>query len=626
MARVIYDIEVFEQMNMAGFLKEDKSFVVINAVGFSKNLEYRMNDTIIYINNFTKNRECFKLLNGIYGFNNRNYDDFLIEDILLNRDFKYIKQKSDAIIKTKPYQNFTWYSYDIREQLPLGLSLKKYESQKGLSVMESSIPFDYTGVFDLDMIKETVKYNVQDLKASQAMLDDRKNYFDSKDILVDKYGWNGSQRYTNGTITASYLMGRNKLEYFKPTCSKIYGVSEEAKNFLQNAKIASPKVSRGTTKTIRQKMKSQEWSEYVEERHGCIYTWGWGGLHAAKGHLKKTAKTTRKVYESVDESNVIQIDVTSMFPFIMIRDKLLGEATEKFKNLVHDRIKNKRKGLPIQQAQKIIINAVYGLLRLQTSKLYNPLSAIFVNIGGMVAIFNLADRVDKIGQIIQVNTDAVTMKLRKGHTENEVKEIIKEWEDEFKLNLEVDHFDRFIQKDVNNYIAIHDEVKNSSKEIFTNKDIFKKEAKNIKLKGGKLTQAFYIDSLKASKPTILDRALTAYLIDGTDPIEILKTGKLRDFCFTITSQRGKTQTGYTVDSNGKRLDNKVNRVYASEIGQQYFKEKVDASPAKFPNVPEFTWLVNEDILNEDIPNDLDLTFYKELVLSDVKKWNKNKVA
>lgn len=602
--QTVYDIEVFKKMNMAGFMNFDgQAFYVVNA----PNLTAEKIDSeygTIFINKYPT-KPIYDKLNGIIAFNNHNYDDFLIDDILQQRPTEYIKMKSDVIVSGKrPRQGFVWWSYDLSETLPLGFSVKKYEAMAGLSVEESSIPFDYDGEFTKSQIMEVVKYNHQDLKAELDLYNTRSTYFEGKDMLVDEYGTEQMHRYSNTTISANYLMGNDKLDKFTPDNPKIYGVPEKVDEFLNNALEASPRVSKGDTAAIRQKLKTNEWANEVTSAFGQVFTWGWGGLHSATGeiYLTKTGKQ-RVRYFPVDEIDVQQWDVASMFPNIIIRDGLLGSKTDKYKKLVEERLDNKRKGLAVAGAQKIVVNAVYGALRLQTSKLFNPHSAIAVNVSGMVALYNLAGRLADYGTIIQTNTDGIAFKPFSTTTQSMLDELRTNWEDEFQLELEVTNFKRFIQRDVNNYVAVD-------------------EHDHIKTKGGTVGQSVHVNKLAKSGAIIIDKMVLNYLLDKTDPAITALKGELSDFTYTLVSQKGKTQTGRTVDENGKPLDNKVNRVYASLNGVSLFKERVNGSLAKFSDAPEKMAVVNDDLANYSV-DDIDYGFYIDLANKKIKDWFKN---
>lgn len=609
MKKLFYDIEVFEKMNLVGLLDEEGiGYVIVNAPNLPSNV-FDVDDVQIYLN-VGKVREVANesLLSGNYvyvGFNNKAYDNFLIEDILQNRPTNYIKLKSDSVIKKRPSQFIDFLNLDTKEQMQPGFSLKKFESMSGMMVEESSVPFDYKDEFTVEQILEVCHYNIQDLRATIELYNTRKDYFDGKELLVKEYGTSKTSiNYSNGSTAASYLMGRDKLESFEPEDPEIYGVPTGVKLFLENALKLSPEISHLKTKVEREKAMRKEWTSLVMEDHGMVYTWGFGGLHSAKGRIETNKRGTKKiVYDVVDETNVQQWDSGSHFPNIMLRDNLLGPVTNKFRNLVTERLKNKALGNPLAGTQKIIINSVYGLLRLQSSKLYNPKSAIRVNVSGMVAIYNLANQLDLVGTVYQVNTDGIAFKPYPDVTQETLNIIKQQWEDDFKLQLEVSSFKRLIQRDVNNYIAV-------------------KPNDKLKLKGGAVGQANGVDVTKASKPTIIDHMLVEKLVYGRPFIATVQEGEFRDYCFTLKSMKSSTQTGKMVDENGKVFDNEVNRTYATKTGGKVLKEKVgDLENAKFPDTPEQMSIANYELPKEP-PADLDYSYYIELAEKKLESWNK----
>lgn len=609
MKKLFYDIEVFEKMNLVGLLDEDgKGYVIVNAPNLQSNV-FEVDGVQIYLNvGKVRERANESLLNGDYvfvGFNNKAYDNFLIEDILQNRPTNYIKLKSDSVIKKRPSQFIDFLNLDTKEQMQPGFSLKKFESMSGMAVEESSIPFDYKDVFTIEQILEVCHYNIQDLRATIKLYKTRKDYFDGKELLVKEYSTSKTSiNYSNGSTAASYLMGRDKLENFEPEDPDIYGVPTGVKLFLENALKVSPEISHLKTKAEREKVMRKEWTSLVMEDHGMVYTWGFGGLHSAKGRIETNKRGTKKiVYDVVDETDVQQWDSGSHFPNIMLRDNLLGQVTNKFRNLVTERLKNKALGNPLAGTQKIIINSVYGLLRLQSSKLYNPKSAIRVNVSGMVAIYNLANHLDLVGNVYQVNTDGIAFKPYPDVTQETLDNIKQRWEDEFKLQLEVSSFKRLIQRDVNNYIAV-------------------KQNDKLKLKGGAVGQANGVDVTKASKPTIIDHMLVEKLVYDRPFITTVQEGEFRDYCFTLKSMKSSTQTGKMVDENGKVFDNEVNRTYATKSGGKVLKEKVgDLENAKFPDTPEQMSIANYELPKEP-PADLDYSYYIELAEKKLESWKK----
>ena len=175
----------------------------------------------------------------------------------------------------------------------------------------------------------------------------------------------------------------------------------------------------------------------------------------------------------------------------------------------------------------------------------------------------------------------------------------EEWENEFKLELEVSTFKRLIQRDVNNYIAV-------------------KPNDKLKLKGGAIGQALSRDNTKASKPTIIDYMLVQKLVYNRDFKDTVKELDPIHYTFTLKSMKSSTQTGKMVTSDGEVLPNEVNRVYASKSGTQILKQKVEGyENAKFPDTPAYMSIANEELT--DLSN-IDYNYYIELAEKKLSSW------
>lgn len=623
--QIFYDLEVFDKMNLAGFLIHDPNGKLpdklLEFINTPNELSVNLPNVYTYINDKDASASMLKRLRkgiyDVYGFNNHNYDDFVLVDVLTNQPVKVTKKQSDKYI-TKKYTKKEWpaniVTWDLRDQL-LSVSLKKYESMRGLSVKESSVPFNKSDEFNSAELEEVIRYNVQDLRSTLSLFNTRNddnhgNYLDNKRMLVEHYGTGYSYRYSNTTITSMYLMGNDRLKTLEPEAPKIVGVDDDIVRFLHHINEVNPMIV-DAPKSLRPSLtKKYAPTSLTIERFNNVFTFGSGGLHSAVGHLK-TTKTGKKepVYDLIDTTDVYQLDVTSMFPNIMIRDGLLGPATDLYANLVADRIANKKAGNPKAKTQKIVINSTYGGTRSNWLNLYNPQVAIHVNVAGMVAVYNLARGLSKIGQIIQVNTDGVAVKLNGDPKSKErMFTIKKEWEQYFKLSLEVTHFKRLIQRDVNDYIAI-------------------KDNDHLKLKGTAIAQSQTRDSLKATTPTVLQTALLHHILNPDDDLveylnNLRKTTPLVNWCWTLSSTVSKVQTGYTTDANGRRLPQKVNRAYASTFGDSYYKERTQGKPSKFAGTSDKLVINNEDITDCTIPADLDVKWYANEVLRQYKPWSK----
>lgn len=625
--QIFYDLEVFDKMNLAGFLVHDPNGKLpdklLEFINTPNKLTVNVPNVYAYINDKGASSSMLKrLCSGqydIYGFNNHNYDDFVLRYVLTNQPVATTKEQSDKYIN-KEFDKKEWpaglVTWDLRDQL-LSVSLKKYEAMKGLSVKESSIPFDKSDEFSAIELEEVIRYNVQDLRSTLSLFNTRNddahgNYMDNKRMLVEHYGTGHSYRYSNTTITSMFLMGNDHLKALEPANPKIVGVDEQIAGFLHHINTVNPLIVDAPKALKASLTKKYAPTSLTIEQFGNVFTFGSGGLHSAVGTLKTTKTGKAKpVYDLVNTTDVYQLDVTSMFPNIMIRDGLLGPATDKYAALVADRIANKKAGNPKAKTQKIVINATYGGTRSNWLNLYNPKVAIHVNVAGMVAVYNLARGLSKIGQIIQVNTDGVAVKLNNvPNAKERMFTIKKEWEQYFKLSLEVTHFKRLIQRDVNNYIAI-------------------KDNDHLKLKGGAIAQAETRDPLKSTTPTVLQTALLHHILNPNDDLtnyltDLREKVPFTNWCWTLASTVSKLQTGYTTDSNGRRLSQKVNRAYASKFGDSYYKERTQGKPAKFAGTSTKLVINNEDMTGQNAPKDLDIEWYKNEILRQSQAWKQTK--
>ncbi|MCS5737115.1 DNA polymerase domain-containing protein, partial [Herbiconiux daphne] len=169
-----------------------------------------------------------------------------------------------------------------------------------------------------------------------------------------------------------------------------------------------------------------------------------GGIHGVPDNGRK------------EFTNVIFLDVASLYPNIIRVLNALGEYTDKFWAIVEERLAAKRKGDKVKaDALKLIINSVYGLLKNKHSKLFNPKASLSVCVFGQIALYDLSRRLHEAGcTLVNLNTDGIGFTTNP-HDPDCYKSIWKEWEKDFDLVLEEEMFPRLIQKDVNNYLGVH---------------------------------------------------------------------------------------------------------------------------------------------------------------------------
>ena len=296
--------------------------------------------------------------------------------------------------------------------------------------------------------------------------------------------------------------------------------------------------------------------------------------------------------------NVKLLDVTSMYPNIILILNALGYASEKYASILQQRIEVKHKDFILSDALKLILNSVYGNLNNEYSLLYNPKAALSVCVYGQIALFELCNRIAPFCTIVNINTDGVAFIPNN----DDYIQAYKTWEQDFFLQLEEKNFDLFLQKDVNNYIAV-------------------KDSKLI-CKGGDVNR-YHKDALfKNNNARILDIALVDKLVHGKDIADTLEENMDKPHLYQYILKAGNTYQG-TCDEKGKLLETKVNRIFASnEDGICLFKKRHDDGLVRFADAPMNMYLWNQDCNEiEHFQKIVDINHYYQLVIKRLERWN-----
>src|SRR5699024_3435171 len=185
---------------------------------------------------------------------------------------------------------------------------------------------------------------------------------------------------------------------------------------------------------------------------------------------------------------------------------------------------------------------------------------------------------------------------------DDYKQVWKDIENEYKMTLEEDIFDLFIQRDVNNYIAVEPNG-------------------NIKTKGGDVNNYKNDSPFKTNNTRIIDIAIVEYLVNGKDVLETLMENLDKPHLFQYVLKAGGTYKG-TCDQDGNLLDTKVNRVFASrKAGLTLYKLRKDDGLVRFPDAPLNMLLWNEDTNDfEDFDKQVDINFYYQLIMRKLESW------
>lgn len=266
MRLIAYDVECFSHDWLVVFkdIKTGKYTVVHND---NEELKECINDDTVYVS-----------------FNGKHYDQFIIKAICCGFTPQEVKQVNDFIIgggqgwecPMLRDQYFRFNNVDIKDDMQIGLSLKAIEGHLGLSVEESTVPFDIDRPLTEEELKETAKYCIHDVDTTEKLVELRKDYLKNKIHIGKLAGLDEvkAMGMTNAKLTAALLKAEQKphddeRKYVYPPNLKREYIPQEVFDFFD--RMYDPEIS-------DKELFSSKLEIHVGE---CPVTLGFGGIHGA---------------------------------------------------------------------------------------------------------------------------------------------------------------------------------------------------------------------------------------------------------------------------------------------------------------------------------------------------------
>lgn len=598
MSILIYDIEVF---------KEDWIVVL-------RDVEHLNRDHIVIHNNIPRLKDIISQRGTVLcGFNNKYYDDWIIQTMLHGGSNRQVKLHSDFIIGGRNGWEYPFIqgkrrlfrSIDLRDDLPIGLSLKAIEGNIGANIVESSVDFTINRKLTQEELSEAIEYCKTDVDNTLRLFNIRKSYMDSKRAVARIKGMDEIEALslTNAKLTARFLDAKKQVyndefEYTPPKELRIEKYQEPLEFF----------------KEIDYKKK------LTTEIAGVPHVYGWGGIHGA-----------RKFYFQKADSNyrIVTIDVGSYYPSMMLQYGYISRnipSAEGYRQVYNTRMNAKHTGdKETADALKLILNTCFGAMKNRFNDLYDPHNANAICITGMLLLTDLIEKLEQVEsfELIQSNTDGIIIHYRV-ENEQQIEQTVREWEQRTRMNMEYTVIHAIAQKDVNNYVmkagetylVVEDEDGNLI-HIVTENDKGK-----LKSKGGYVS-LFGGGDFKNNSMIVLHNALVNYFMDGI-PVEQTIEQDNEISHYQIIAKTGSTYQETLHEVNGERiLVQRVNRVYATNnqrYGTIYKRKNGKETKAeiesedkerndKIASLPEHCVIDNE---NKMTIEQIDKSFYIEL--------------
>lgn len=618
----IYDIEVFK----------DDWLVIAKDI--------KSNKLTVIHNDNAKVKTLFSTKNTVFGgFNNKHYDDWIIHTMLLGGDNHEVKKHNDWIISGKnpwefPFIQFhkkQFNSFDLRDDLPINLSLKAIEANLNQSIVETGVDFNIQRKLTTNELATEIKYCTSDVENTCRLYQQRKKYLESK-VLVGKLkgiSANEAIGLTNAKLTARFLDAKKQShddEFNYPIPSNLrIGKYERVLDFFKDPVNYTKSILNGCLADEKRPKKAQSLKRQLKEldEKGVYGTqletkiaevphvYGWGGLHGAIPNYFKQAD---------DQHKMVIVDVSSYYPSLMIQYDLISRNTPSpagFKSVYERRIAAKNAGdSATAGALKLVLNTTYGASKNKYNDLFDPRQANGVCIHGQLFLTDLIDKLESVEsfELIQSNTDGLVIRF-KNEDESAIEEVLTEWEHRTKMSLERTIVKAIAQKDVNNYVMKKGEayVYQDNKKL-----VIEPDENKIKTKGGYVS-LFKGGDFKNKSLVAVHKAVVNYFMNGISPEEtIQRDSEVIDF--QMIAKTGSTYDHTIQDNSDKELQvQKVNRIYAAKdenLGTLY-KIKKNGRKDKIAGLPEHCLIDNQGKIKLD---QIDTQFYIKMAKSRIEDY------
>lgn len=412
----------------------------------------------------------------LVGFNNKAYDNRIMDAILDGTSERHLKVLNDALIADDdvgPWRSggrnfkpdWTQRTFDIgfdmgqrkigdppNERRVPEISLKKWERLNGYVVERSPIHFN-TRNLSASQREAVGYYGGYDVWATAMLLMSNSAWnpcFNARRVLVDDYSHLGvNWEITKPAITASVLNAKKgnyevpdnwRDSKFKlPNTVRIWKHRHILNTYI-NSTIGELQVMSGKDGD----------GVFTGDVLGIPHKYGIGGVHGCGAG---------KWYCCGD--GIYGLDVASMYPNMMrhydlLSRQVVGDNRAVFGEFIDLRTHvYKPAGDTRAEGLKLVLNGGFGSMGFEKSDMYDPENLANVTILGQLLITDLMEKLEHHIELIQSNTDGIFFRVKNHSPEvmADCKAIVAAFEKRTRLELEWTEFEVLYQRDISNYVA-----------------------------------------------------------------------------------------------------------------------------------------------------------------------------
>ena len=601
---IFYDVEVFSNL-----------FIVCwKVAGEGKPVVKMINPTSTDIEELIKHR--------LVGFNCRRYDNHILYARLMgynNQELYNLSQKIISGDKNSFFGEAYNISYtDIYDFSSKKQSLKKFEIDLGIHHQELGLPWDQP--VPEDMWNKVAAYCVNDVIATEAVFNDRKADFTAREILADVAKMTVND--TTNSLTTRIIFGNNK----KP---------QDQFNYR----------NMGDTSLISGRFTITD-NNVLFDHFGDEYTvFDDQGRPIFPGYKFENGKSTYRG-EEVGEGgyvysepgmygNIALLDIASMHPSSIVAERLFGEYTDRFSDILNARIAIKHKDFDkakkmlngalakylddegaaadLAQALKIAINSVYGLTAANFENPFrdNRNKDNIVAKRGALFMINLKYEVQKRGFVVcHCKTDSIKI----ADATPEIIKFVTEYGEQYGYNFEHEAtYDRMCLVNDAVYIAKYATLERCY-ELY-GKDYTEKTKDTLK-DNKKHPGDWTATGTQFAVPYVFKKLFSK------EPIEFF------DMCETKSVSKGDIY----LDRNENLGDDEHSYQFVGRVGQfcpikpgrngGILYRKADDKYYAVTGTKGYRWLESEMVKELGKEGDIDLSYYDKLVDAAVESISK----
>lgn len=561
---IIFDFEVFRYDALLGAIVLNENEVdIIQSWDLDEISEF-----------YKQHQDCIWI-----GHNNTDYDNFILQEVYKGRH-PYLISKEIVTEKQKKYRRLTLplYYFDIMTR-HFG-SLKAIECAEGKRISESEVDFDLERPLTDDEKKLTELYNLDDLEQTYC------NFISTQDELILRIDIAKEFNLGLDILSVSTTQIAEKVLNAK----KISGIENKyiAPVMYDNLQVKNKElIDFYLTEGFRQGKNIKINVCGVEHKIGA------GGIHGAK-----------KKYHC---DFAFYFDVSGYYNLVMMKYDLLPrtiseEGKKLYEYMYYEQLKLKKTNPRKRAVFKEILLTVYGSTLNEHCAFYDPMKGTLITMLGQLYCVDLLEKLEGKVDLIQSNTDGIIAAPLPGVSEQEIIDIINEWQERTGFVLKLEKVYNIHQRDVNTYMFVEEDggihvIGESVKYYNSWENVLQKNV-------------FY-----SKEPIITHQAIVEFFINKKLPEQIVAENKKILRLFQYICKKGSYEyCEYHSENleNGEILVERVqnvNRAFALKsdniLGMIYKINNTEkTSKAKISNLPDNVFIYNDEILSEEVVNEL----------------------